>query len=429
MSQQDTKLEDLLQAGLEPKEQPQPAAETQQEDLFGFEETQPQKPDLSQARSLLTDPHPAGFGEVLVTDVWTAPPPREPILETGRPAIRPADRPKEGEQEPPDRQREWETRQELRQLGLLRERPLVSYDARFEQYWSQARDAMPAAPGAIVDPYTEFAAEFGDVRVDEMGEDRRAAMEYGRAGDALLNLGRAYVAIGRYKGARSVLEAAAKAEPQHPEVWHNLGLVRLFGRAHAAARQALENALDQAPGDSRSELALGVACYHMRDYAAAAENFRRLAGSSGLRATARSMLACSHRLQGHWDQARIELAFLKNARPGDWAALAQQCLDCVERGEGKREGLLRAKRRAGQMWKALAAAAAGGIWLAYGLAENLFKKEVQWAVLPLLVLALLLVRSLRGISGRELPGEFGNAEQGLPCWQANTWMHPRQSEF
>ena len=34
-------------------------------------------PDLSAARSLLTEPRPAGFGEVLVTDVWFRPPPPE----------------------------------------------------------------------------------------------------------------------------------------------------------------------------------------------------------------------------------------------------------------------------------------------------------------------------------------------------------------
>ena len=187
--------------------------------------------------------------------------------------------------------------------------------------------------------------------------------------------------------------------------------------------------MDQAPGDFRSELALALACYHLRDYAAAEEHFRRLVGSSGPRATARSMLACSQRMQGHWDEARVELSFLKDARPGDWAAMSRQCLDCVERGEQKLVGALRARRRSGQMLRALAGAAAGGLWLAYGLAQDLFKREAQWAVVPLFLLALLVVRSLRRISGRELPGEFGNAEQGLICWQSTAWMRPRQSEF
>ncbi len=226
-----------------------------------------------------------------------------------------------------------------------------------------------------------------------------------------------------------MLQAAARAEPQDPEIWYNLGVVRLFSRASGEAKAALEKALDGAPGDFRVALSLAVTCYHMRDYAAAGEHFHRLAGATGPRATARSMLACCHRMQHKWDDARVELRFLRDAEPGDWAAMAQQCLDCVERGEQKQQGHLRVRRRGANMWKALAATAAGGTWLAYAFAQDLFKEHAQWATVPLFVLALLVARALRGISGRELPGEFGNAEQGLPCWQSTTWMRPRRSEF
>lgn len=408
---------DLLRRKLEEWEHA-PAGEQEEpaeEGLLFAEEPEAEAPDVSQARSVLTELRPAGVGELLVTDVWLAPEPRE---ET-----------EAGEGEPPDRQREWETRQELRELGLLRERPLLSHDARFEAYWGQAKETKEAAVNAIIDPYTELAAAFADTDVERMADHRRAATEYGKAGDELLQLGRAYVAIGRQKGARSVLEAAAKAEPLHPEVWYNLGVVRLFGRASAGARKAFEAALHQTPGDFRLQLALAVACYHVKDYTAAAEHFRRLAGGSGFRATARSMLACCHRMQGSWDEARIELGFLKEAEPGDWEAMVQQCADCVERGEQKRTGRLRVRRRASRMWKALAAVAAGGVWLAYAAAQDLFEKQGQWATLPFFVLALLLARMLRGMSGKELPGEFGNAEQGLPCWQSTSWMRPRKSEF
>ncbi|MCJ7750575.1 MAG: tetratricopeptide repeat protein [Armatimonadetes bacterium] len=408
--------EDLLKRKLEEWEHA-PAGEREEpaeEDLLFPEETEA-APDVSPARAVLTELRPGGVGELLVTDVWLAPEPRE---ET-----------EAGEGEPPDRQREWETRQELRELGLLRERPLLSHDARFEAYWGEAKETKEAAVNAIVDPYTELAAAFADADVEGMADHRRAATEYGKAGKEMLHLGRAYVAIGRQKGACSVLEAAAKAEPLHPEVWYNLGVVRLFGRANAGARKAFEAALDQTPGDFRLQLGLAVACYHVRDYAAAAEHFRRLAGGSGLRATARSMLACCHRMAGSWDDARIELGFLKEAKPGDWVAMAQQCADCVERGEQKMTGRLRVRRRASRMWKALAAVAAGGVWLAYAAAKDLFEKQGQWATLPLFVLALLLARMLRGMSGRELPGEVGNAEQGLPCWQSTSWMRPRKSEF
>ncbi|MFB3882675.1 MAG: tetratricopeptide repeat protein [Armatimonadota bacterium] len=416
MSQIETKPEDLLRRRSEEWETPRPeeqAAPEEEQQPFSFEEPPPPKPDLAQARLFATEPRPAGFGEVLVTDVWARPEPKQA---------------KEGE-EPPDRQKAWEARQELRELGLLREKPMVSYDARFETYWKQVVEAEREAAAAIIDPYTRMAGEFADVDLGSLAEHRAVAGEYGRGADALLALGRAYWAIGRHKGARSALEAAARAERQHPEVWYNLGVVRLLGRANKAAREALIEAVDQAPGDFRPELALAVASYHLRDYAAAEEQFKRLAGSEGLRATARSMLACSLRMQGRWDEARVELGFLREAHPGDWGAMSQQCLDCVERGEQKLFGALRARRRSGQMWRSLAAVAAGGIWLAYGFAEKLFQREAQWAVIPLFVLGLLLARSLRRISGRELPGEFGNAEQGLICWQSTAWMRPRHSEF
>ena len=415
------------------------------EEPFSFEEAPPPDVDLSAARLLATEPRPAGFGDVLVTDIWSPPVPKErkePEERTLDSAV--YGTPLSELEAPPDaalrsgedtslrstsRQKEWETRQELRELGLLRERPLVSHDARFEIYWSQVRDAMRSAPQAIVDPYTHLAAEFADVDLGDLSEQKMALREYGREGDSLLGLARAHWAIGRHKGARSALEAATKADPLHPTIWYNLGVVRLLSRASKAAREALEQAADQAPGDFRSELALAVACYQMRDYAAAEEHFRRLAGPSGLRATARSMLACSMRMQGNWDDARVELSFLKDARPGDWGAMSEQCRDCVERGEQKLVGALRGRRRNAQMWRALAASVAGGIWLVYGMTQDLFKREAQWAVVPLFVLALLVVRSLKRISGRELPDEFGNAEQGLICWQSTAWMRPRRSEF
>jgi tetratricopeptide (TPR) repeat protein len=416
-----------------PAQQETPAQPAEEELPFSFEEAPRPKADLSQARLLATEPHPAGFGEVLVTDAWSRPAPKEPKApEKQAEAWQGGGAQKAGAETPalpPDRQKQWETRQELRELGLLRERPMTSYDARFETYWKQVKEAVQAAPSAIIDPYTHFAAEFADVDLKALREHHVAKREYGRDVDALLALGRAYWAIGRHKGARGVLAEATKADPLHPALWYNLGVVQLLCRSNKSAREALEAAVDQAPGDFRSELALAVACYHQRDYAAAEEQFRRLAGSSGLRATARSMLACSKRMQGNWDGARVELGFLKDAKPGDWGAMSQQCLDCVERGEQKLIGTLRARRRGGQMWRALAASIAGGIWIAYGLAEDLFKREAQWAVVPLFVLALLAVRSLKRISGRELPGEFGNAEQGMICWQATSWMRPRQSEF
>jgi len=421
------KLDDLQGVFGKPKP-PEPTAESDETELG---EPTPVAPDLSQARSLLTELVPAGMGEVLVTDVWARSDPKKPLLVK----VNEDDRWRTGGQmqvapeAPPDRQRQWELRQEMRDLGLLKERPMVTYDARVEQYWGQVKKARAQAKSAFVDPYTELVMMFADVNTENMSELRHTAKEYGRGADALLHLGRAYMAIGKFKGARQVFAAAAKSEPQHPDVWWHLGVAGIITRANRDAATAFENAVDQSPGDFRSEMALGLARYHLRDYAGAEDCFRRLAGNDSSRAPARSMLACSLRMQHKWDDARVELGFLRQSAAGDWPAVSAQCVDCVERGEQKKEGPLRRRRRIQQILKTIAAVAGGGIWAGYARAEHLFRDQAPYASIPLFLAALVLVRSLRGISGRELPGEFGNAEQGLPCWQTTTWMKPRRSEF
>jgi tetratricopeptide (TPR) repeat protein len=328
-----------------------------------------------------------------------------------------------------DRQKQWSARQELRQLGLLKERPALSYDARTEQYWGEAQKAARSASRAIVDPYTHFAAGFADAQPDRIGDLRAEAREYGRDAQAMLALGRAYVAIGRIKSAQSAFRAAATADPYDREAWWHLGIAHLFTRANDKAARELERAAELAPGDARAEMGAAVARYHLRDFEAAEDWFSRLAGSGGMRATARSLLACAMRMQGKWDQARVELRLLRQDRSGDWAAMADQCEDCVARGEERLSAARSKRRQAVQMWKSLAATGAGAVWVVYSLAEDLFRKELRWAVAPLFVLALAAGRALRGLSARELPGEFGNAGQGLPCWQATMWVNPRRSEL
>lgn len=431
------------------------------------EEAPPPPLDLSQARSLLTELVPAGIGEVLVTDVWQrpqpqqakgppaegeqsggdwrrllaqqllvrrqqaegAPEPSEPRDEPAGGAPRAA---REGRSEPPaeeDRQRAWALRQEMRELGLLRERPLGVFDARTEAYWNQVRDARARAPQALVDPYTDLVCAFADVDLEDLGAHARNAREYGMEADSLLALGRGYLVIGKLRGARHAFRAAVKKEPLHAEAWWHLGVADLFARANKDAAEALQRASDQLPGDLKAEMPLALARYHLREYAAAEEHFRRLAGSSGPRAAARSLLGCCLRMQEKWDEARVELGFLRQSTPPDWAQVAEQCLDCVARGEGKRAGPLRARRRTSQMVKSLAAVGAGVVWILYARAQDLFREQMPWAVVPLFLAALALTQALRGLSGRELPGEFGNAEQGLPCWQTTTWMRPRRTEF
>jgi len=380
-------------------------------------EQAPSPPDLSKARSFLTDLRPSGFGELLVTDAWLPPEPK-PLAK---------------EEPPVDRQRAWKQRQEWRELNLLRERPAVSYDARTEDYWGQVSAALARCPEAIVDAYTHLVAGFADAGHDRMAEYSRDAREYGREGDALLNLGRAQLAIGRLKSARNVIKAAAKAEPSHARVWYHLGVAGLFARANAEASDAFRRALDQMPGDLRTEAGLGVARYHERKYAEAEEHFRRTAGSGGLRAACRSMLACSMRMQQKWDEARVELGFLRNSGSERWATVAQQCLDCVERGEQRYAAPFVSRRKTREAVKSVATAGGGAVAFVYVILENVLKQVTKgqkgWVIAGALVALGLLVR-LVGRSGRRGQSEpVGNYEQGLPCWQTTTWMRPRRSEF
>jgi tetratricopeptide (TPR) repeat protein len=408
-----------------PEEAKPPAPEDDLDLSLGEEETPPAV-DLGQARSFLTELRPSGFGELLVTDVWFAPAP---------PPKKPARKSKEAEPEqkqepppPPNRQQTWERRHELRELNLLRERPAASFDARTEHYWGQVKEGLRKAPEAIVDPYTELVTEFAEIDHGRLQDRRRELREYGREAESRVALGRAYLAIGRLRSARDTFRAAAKEDAFHAAAWWHLGVASLFARAYPEASAALTRALDQTPGDLRIETALGLARFHERKYEQAEEHLRRTAGG-GARAACRSLLCCSLRAQAKWHEARAELNLLRHGDSPQWAAVAEQCLDCVERGEQKEAGALRVRRSRAGMLRSLATAVAGAAWLAYAVADHLFKSDLRIALVPLFGLVLLLGRSLRGISGKEQSSEFGNYEQGLPCWQTTTWARPRRAEF
>ena len=391
---------------------PTPPEPEEEPTLEPTEEPQSEKPNLSDARSFLTELHPSGFGELLVTDVWLPPVPKPGTQE-----------------EPVDRQQMWRKRKEYRELNLLREKPAASFDARTERFWKQVNEALTHAPDAIVDPYTDFAASFADAHYEQMGDYLREAKEYGYTAESLCRYGRACLALGRLKSARSTLKKAVKEDPMLGEAWWNLGIAHLFARAHPEASEAFTQALDLSPGDYRIETALGLSRFHERKYDEAEEHLRRTAGPRGPRAAARSLLACSLRQQGKWDDARIELNFLKNGGSARWATVAEQCQDCVVRGEEQTSTAVFSRRRGIAMVKSLATAGAGGAYILYSLAENWFRDNLKWASIPLFLIAMALGRSLKSVASPGASNEFGNYEQGLPCWQATTWMKPRRSEF
>ena len=291
------------------------------------------------------------------------------------------------------------------------------------------KEALAQAPEAVVDPYTYFVVSLAEADHEHMRGYLREAREYGRTGGALLAYGKACLAVGRTGSARSVLAKAVKEEPYEGEAWWSLGLAHLFARAHGEAAEAFQKALDQSPGDLRSEAALGVARFHQRKYAEAEEHLRRTAGATGLRAATRSMLACSLCMQENWEEARIELNFLRNSGSARWALVADQCLDCVARSEARRGGSAVSRRREMGMYKSLAAVGAAGLYIAFSMAENWFHDNLRWASVPVVLIAMGLARSLRTAADGRSPGAYGNYEQGLPCWQTTTWMKPRRGEF
>ncbi len=195
------------------------------------------------------------------------------------------------------------------------------------------KEAFAQASDAIIDPYTFFVVGLADADFEHLSDDRRAAGEYGHTAEALVRYGRACLALGRNKTARAALARTIKEDPFETEAWFNLGLAQLLARLNTNAAASFQAALDHTPGDLRYEVALGVARYHQNKYSEAAEDFRRTGRPSGLRTAARSMLGCSLCMQGEWDDARAELGLLKNSGSPQWALVADQCLDCVNRCE------------------------------------------------------------------------------------------------
>ena len=368
--------------------------------------------DWGQVFSLLTDLRPAGFGEVLVTEGW--PDPEEQEKEGGEKAR--------------------SLRLEVKLLGLSRRYPLVRYDARHEAFFDHSRTARELARSALVDPYTELAIAFAGQDFSQIPYHRSRLKSYAHGAEAKLQLGRAYLAIGRRKSALAAFQAAARADRYDPTAWWYLGLAQLFSRLNRDALKAFRAAVDLRPGDADVVLGLGLALYHAKDYASAAEEFRRHAGRGAPGAWARSFLACCYRMDQRWPDARLELAELARDPRLGWQEMARQCLACVERGEARQAAGKPLSRRE----EALAKRFIGvGMFsgIAYTALENLLRDlgGSRKLFLYLVILAISALgervfrRSIRKAAARA--EDFGSGIAGLPCWQLTTWLRPRRPEF
>ncbi|NIM06992.1 MAG: tetratricopeptide repeat protein [Armatimonadetes bacterium] len=395
---------------------------------------QPQpEPEWERVWTLLTEPRQTGLGEGLITEGWM---PRETEEDEKIEDLQP----KSGSDI-------WRTREEIekqakeREEELLESRPVrkeadIRIDLRHEDYFRRMAEARQKAQNALIDPYTDLLSEFGKVDLHPAAWERSKANSYAFAAGANLELGRLAVARWHPRAAESAFRKAVKADAHDPDAWWHLGIARLLRRKNRAAIHALENAYDYRPGDARSRIALGLAYYHNQEYGAAEEYFRYEKGPEGRGASARSFLICSLRMQGKWEQARMEIQALSQNPLSSWKEMAAQCARCVDRGEGVAPEK-KSKRPLITAAKIIAILAIAFSWIFYNLeefrqlAEHFRRIDLKAVIMPIVLLVLAFTQHLKRIFKSKEPKElYGDGAEDLPCWQTRTWMRaPRLDIF
>ncbi len=416
-------METLLR---EPEEM-KPVEEVRLEDYFLS--PLPPEPEWESVWTMLTEPRHVGLGEGLVTEVWTE---RQGAGDRGQESgVKSLESGVWGQQQQP------KTRQEEKEAQLAPERrsPDFRFDGRREGYFRQMAEARRKAKNALVDPYTDLVCEFAEVNPQAAAWERAKVNSYGYAGEANLRLGKAGIVNWSLREAEASFQRAVKADPHDPEAWRHLGIVRLFRRRPKGAVEALKTALDCRAGDARSRISLGMAHYHNQDYAAAEDCFRYEIGPDDRGTGARSFLICSLRMQGKWDQARMQIQALAQHPLAGWKEMAAQCSRCVDRGEGVGDGekQRRTRFRAGTLVAIL-----GGlfVWITYflnefrRLAEAIKKVDWKAAALPAAWLVIMLAQHLRrGLKQQTSKEVLGDGESDMPCWQTRTWMRPQRLDI
>jgi len=81
---------------------------------------------------------------------------------------------------------------------------------------------------------------------------------------------------GRYQDAQAALAQLVGARPADVASWHDLGIVRAELGDAAGAERALARAIDLAPSDPRSRIALAALLVNQRRYAEAERHYRQL---------------------------------------------------------------------------------------------------------------------------------------------------------
>lgn len=426
-----------------------------------FSPPPPPEPDWEHVRTILTEPRQIGLGEGLATEVWTpekppAPPEPEASDDVENPyvlrrtfreqlhtVLEEQRRTLHGlyHSEAVERAQTRIRKQAERWLGepgaestlMKRRMPDARYDARHRNYVRMVSEAHAKAKNALIDPYTDLIAEFaGNEQIEEAWE-RPQARSYAFASGANMQLGKLHVRSWSLRSAESAFINALKADAHDPEAWWYLGVVKLFRRKERDAVRALRTACDYRPCDTRCRIALGVAQYHRRNYAAAEDCFRYDKSSEGRGVGARSFLICSARMQGRWDMARMEIAALSQSPIPAWKDMADQCARCVDRGEA-----LEGKRTSEgpqilSVVGILALIVAFVYWILshkdmiLSLVSHPENARVEDFIVPGVLVALALVlQSWRASRRRQTIDLYGDGKEDLPCWQTRSWMRPHR---
>ena len=378
------------------------------------------EPNWEEMRCLLSEPRQTGLGEGPVTEGWL---PRRSDENGGLQSLNDQEPPAEGlkgllqslQEDKPPPPRVW---------------PTLRLDLTFPDYFRRVAAARGKARNALIDPYTELLAEFGDIDPAQASYDAATSYSYAYAAAANLQQGRRAVAAWHLRAAEASFRKAAKADAHDPDILWHLGAAQLLRRKNRRAVTALKTCCAYRPGDARTRVTLGLAHFHNQDYPAAEECFHYEKTSEGRGAAVRSLLICSLRMQQKWEQASMEALALSQSFPATWREMAAQCNRCLNRGEAHASAQVKGR--------SLAAAARIGlvvtlvlIFLVLSfhrlnpLLEQLKRVRLEAIIGPAIFIILAVIenakRALKKRSSREL---FGDGAEDLPCWQTRTWMRP-----
>ncbi|MES2938201.1 MAG: tetratricopeptide repeat protein [Pseudomonadota bacterium] len=144
--------------------------------------------------------------------------------------------------------------------------------------------------------------------------------------EALLALGCVQLAKSDPAAARAALERAVQFAPHQPRAWSALAFVDMAQFDAQQARAHFEQALQLAPADLTSLHGLGWACAMQQDLAAAGAAFERAVAADASWGESHGSLAVVLALQGDSQRARTEMEQARKLQPGCLSARHAEAL-------------------------------------------------------------------------------------------------------